>query len=161
MTQSESQRQWYIRNKELAKQRAKEWYYSHLEFAKQRNELQILLENFILKDLMPWTKKFPDEFFEQLYRLNGWQWPKVKKNHHPRCVGNFINKYVYEMISPDVLEELKKQNPVNEKGNRNFRFHQKMTDLGNDTLNKQLIKVTTVMKISDNTEKFKEFMERC
>ncbi len=130
------------------------------EFAKQRNELQILLEKFILKDLMPWTKKFPDEFFEQVYRIHGWNWPKINKNH-PSCVGPFINKYIYEMISPEVLEELKKQNPVNDKGNRNFRFHQKMTDLGNSTLDKQLIRVTTAMKISDNLDQFKQFMERC
>lgn len=37
-----------------------------------RQELQKILEAFTAKDLLTWTKQFPDEFFENVYRLHGW-----------------------------------------------------------------------------------------
>lgn len=130
-------------------------------FERERNELQIILEKYIAKELMPWTKKFPDEFFEQIYRLHGWQWPKIHKNH-PQCVGNLINTYVYEALPEGVLNELKSKNPPNEKGNRNHRFHQWLTEsIGDKTLEKQVAKVVTLMKVSNDMEQFKELIERC
>lgn len=130
------------------------------EFAKQRNELQVILESYISKDLMPWTKKFPDEFFEQVYRLHGWQWPKINKNH-PQYVGKLINDYVYDALPTCVVEELKTINPTNEKGNRLHRHHQWLTDsMGNKTLEKQVAKVVTLMKVSDNIDQFKTLMEK-
>ena len=131
------------------------------EFAKQKNDLQILLEQFISKDLLPWKKKFHEDFFEQAYRLHGWQWPKVNKNLHPDCLGNFINKYVYKKISPEVWEELNKENARNENGNRSYRHHQKLTSDGQEALTKQIVKVTTAMKLSENMDQFKDFMEKC
>lgn len=131
------------------------------EFAKQRNELQIILQKYISKDLMPWTKRFPDEFFEQVYRIHGWNWPKVNKNH-PQCVGNFINRYVYDSLPEVVQDELKRINPPNENGNRLKRHHQYLTDdIGNKTLEKQVAKIVTMMQLADNMEQFKKFAEKC
>lgn len=35
-----------------------------------------ILEKFIAKELRPWVKTFPNEFYEQLYRLRGLSYPK-------------------------------------------------------------------------------------
>lgn len=130
-------------------------------YERERNELQKILEKYIAKDLMPWTKKFPDEFFEQAYKLHGWSWPKFNKNH-PQCLGNFINKYVYECLPEIVREELAKLNPKNENGNRSRRHHQFLSEeMGNKTLEKQVSKVVTLMKVSNDFEQFKNFMEKC
>ena len=44
---------------------------------RDRQELQRILEAYIGKELLPWTKRFPDEFFGQLFRLRGWQYSPV------------------------------------------------------------------------------------
>lgn len=129
-------------------------------YERERNELQKVLEQYIAKELLPWTKKFPDEFFEQVYRLQGWHWPKINKNH-PQYVGQLINEFVYEGLSPEVLKELKNQNPTNENGNRRNRFHQHLTELGNSSLDKQVVKVVTLMKVSKDMDQFRELFDRC
>ncbi len=126
---------------------------------RDRNELQKILEKYISEELRAWTQKFPNEFFKQIYRLYGWEYNASPKR--PQCIGHIINKYVYEKLPPGVLEELKRKNPVNENGNRKYRFHQFLTeDIGNENLQKQIVQTTTLMKVSDNIDHFNELIER-
>lgn len=129
-------------------------------YERERNELQKVLEAYIEKELLPWTKKFPDEFFEQVYRLHGWQWPKKYKNH-PKCLGHFINDYIYNALPEVVRDELKRINPPNENGNRRHRHHQWLTEsFGQKSLEKRVAKVITTMQLSDNLDQFKQFIEK-
>lgn len=125
---------------------------------RQRNELQQILEKYISQELREWTKKFPDEFFKQVYRIHGWEYPKLG---HPQYLGKFINKYVYERLPQGVLEELENKNPFNENGNRKYRHHQFLSEgIGDDNLKKQLVQTITVMKLSNNIDEFKELIEK-
>jgi hypothetical protein len=127
---------------------------------RNRSELEKILEKYIAEDLRQWTKKFPNEFFKQVYRLHGWEYPKINKNH-PQCVGKIINKYVYEALPPGVLDELKRKNPPNENGNRRARLHQYISeDIGDDNLKKQITQVVTLMKVSDNMDMLKSMIEK-
>lgn len=68
-----------------------------------RRELQHILEAYVQPELRPWTKMFPDEFFKQIYRLQGWEYrPGTAKR--TQLVGLLINKYVYEQLPEGVLE---------------------------------------------------------
>lgn len=126
---------------------------------RERNELQKILDKYISEELRAWTQKFPNEFFKQIYRLYGWEYNASPKR--PQCIGHIINKYVYEKLPPGVLEELKRKNPVNENGNRKYRFHQFLTeDIGNENLQKQIVQTITLMKVSDNIDHFNELIER-
>lgn len=127
---------------------------------RNRTELERILEKYIAEELRKWTKKFPDEFFKQVYRIHGWDYAKIS-NLHPSYTGKFINKYVYDKMPPGVLEELKKKNPANENGNRRFRLHQFLSDdIGNDNIKKQITQVVTLMKVSNNVEDFKNLIEK-
>lgn len=126
---------------------------------RSRSELQKLLEVYISEELRSWTEKFPNEFFKQIYRLYGWSYPKIGKNH-PQCVGNFINKYVYDRLPPGIKEELKNKCPLNENGNRLHRFHQYLTNVGDDNLNKQIIQIVSYMKISNDIKQLDEILEK-
>jgi hypothetical protein len=97
-------------------------------------------------------KTFPDEFFAQIYRLQGWEYrPGTSKRIS--YVGTLVNKYVYEQLPPGVLEELKRLNPRNERGNRSHKHFQFLTaDTGNIHLDRQIATVTTLMRISDTKE---------
>lgn len=124
---------------------------------RERNELQRLFEKFIAKELRPWTKRFPLEFFENLKRMYGLE--HLKGN--PSFIGHIINKYIYEEISPEILDELKKRNPINESGNRSHRHHQFLTeDIGCDALQKQVITINTLLRISNNIDEFKDYFEK-
>ena len=59
------------------------------EKVRPQNALQRYLEILVRKELAAWAKKFPDEFYENIYRLKGWPWPGMGKNRysgllHPR-----------------------------------------------------------------------------
>jgi hypothetical protein len=37
-----------------------------------RYELQAILEKYVRAEFRLWIKMFPDDFFEQMYRIHGW-----------------------------------------------------------------------------------------
>jgi hypothetical protein len=124
-----------------------------------RDEITKILEKYIAPHLMPWTLRFWDEFFKQVYRIHGW--PYVPGNRKmPQYVGKFINKYVYEALPPGVLEKLRELNPVTEKGYRMTQNHRFLTDTGNVHLDRQVTSTTTIMALSENKEQFKEQFAR-
>ncbi len=90
---------------------------------RDRQALQKILDLFISKELLKWTKRFPDEFYREMFRLKGWEFPKLGTGK-PQVVGHYTNDIVYDRIAPSVLEELKQINPPNEKGNRPAKHHQ-------------------------------------
>jgi hypothetical protein len=121
-----------------------------------KDELQKILEAYITEDLRTWIKTFPNEFFKQVYKIHDWEFKPgtVKK---PQYVGKFINRYIYKELPPGVLDELRKRNPVTEKGYRRHRHFQFLTaDTGNPHLDKQITKVITLMQVSDTKEIFED-----
>lgn len=121
---------------------------------RKRDELHKILEAYISPTLLPWTKKFPDEFYKEMFRLNGWIYnPGTVKR--PGVIGTWTNKYIYEQLPKGVLDELKSKQPKSDAGNYTKRLHQGLTnDIGNPHLNNQLAVVTAIMKISPNWRKF-------
>lgn len=115
---------------------------------------QILLD-YIAPDLRKWTERFPTEFFRQVYRIHGWPWVPGNRKM-PQYVGKFINTFVYEMLPPGVLDELKRLNPVKEAGHRAFQHHRLLTDTGNTHLDRQITSTITIMTLSENKKQFTE-----
>lgn len=125
-----------------------------------RHELEAILDAYVQSELRPWVRRFPDEFFRQIYRLQGWEYKPGTSKRTP-YVGKLVNKYVYEQLPPGVLEQLEIQNPRNERGNRARKHHQFLTaDTGNSHLDRQISTVTTLMRISDTQQQFIELFER-
>lgn len=103
-----------------------------------RDALQAYLQSIISKELAAWTKKFPDEFYENIYKLKGWVWPGMKKNRFS-IVAHYTRDLVYERIAPGLLEELEKKSPKDETGNRENKLHQWLTnDIGDPMLSQHL-----------------------
>jgi len=130
------------------------------EKSREKTELQKILDKYISQELREWTRKFPDEFFKQVYRIHGWEY-LATKNGRPGCIGHFINKYIYEKLPEGILDELKNKNKLSENGHRKFKHHQFLTeDIGDDNLKKQLVQTITVMKLSETLVQFKKFIDR-
>lgn len=125
-----------------------------------RDELNRILEAYIAKELLPWAKRFPDEFFKHAFRIYGWEY-REGSVRSPRYLGKLINKTVFEPMPPGVLDKLRSLNPPTESGYRRHRHHQFLTpDTGLPHLDKQIVAVTTLMRVCDDKERFWELFER-
>ncbi len=108
------------------------------EKVRPQNALQAYLELVIRKELAAWAKKFPDEFYENIYRLKGWKWPGMQKNRFS-VVAHYTRDLVYERLGPGVLRELESKTPKNDRGQRKNRLHQWLTeDVGDPMLAQHL-----------------------
>jgi hypothetical protein len=113
-----------------------------------------ILEKFIAKELQPWVKTFPDEYYQQLFRLRGLDFPKdtVKR---PQYFGHLTNDIIYRRLAPGVLEELKRTEPKAPSGRRKGTIQQRLTpELGHPKLREHLASVTTIMDLSDDYADF-------
>ncbi len=118
-----------------------------------RDELHKILSAYIAEELLPWSKQFPDSFYEQLYRVRGWEY-KPGSNKRTAYVGKLTNLLIYEQLPPGVLEELKKKNPVDPKTRRRRKtHHQHLTEeVGHPHLQKQLNAVTTLLRATPDSQ---------
>src|SRR5712692_2270672 len=127
---------------------------------REKDELQKILSAYISPELMPWTKRFPPEFYEQMFRLRNWQYRPLSTKR-PLTAGKLTNHLVYEKLPPGVLDELRRKNPTDETGRRKHKHHQFLTnDVGNPHLEKHLAVVTTLMRISPNWRVFMSHFSR-
>lgn len=125
------------------------------QYEREKDELQKILKAYISEELLPWQKRFPDIFYKELFRLNGWDYTVNGIKKRPGIIGKWTNTFVYEELPNGVLEELKKKTPKSEAGNRTNRYHQLLTiDVGEPNLEKQINKVITLFQVSDNMKQF-------
>jgi hypothetical protein len=112
-----------------------------------RDELQKILSAYISPELLPWAKRFPDAFYEQLHRV--WGWPYQPGNNCRNAyIGKLTNELIYEQLPPGVLAELKKKAPKNSRtGRRSTTLHQGLTeDVGHPSLQSQISATTTLLR---------------
>ena len=123
------------------------------QYDRDRDELQRLLSAYISKEFLPWTKRFPDEFYIQMFRLKGWQYKGKAKSP---LVGKITNEIVYEQLPQGILDELKAKTPKDShSGNRTKRFHQSLTpDTGIPHLDKHIASLIALMRASENWDEF-------
>lgn len=125
-----------------------------------RNDLQRILELYVRAELRPWLKMFPDDFFREIYRLQGWEYRPGTSKRTP-YVGQLVNKYIYEQLPPGVHDELKRKNPRTERGYRSHKHFQYLTEgTGISHLDRQISTVTTLMRIADDRASFERLFER-
>ena len=113
---------------------------------RDRKDLQIILDKYLLAERAKWAKRFPDEFYKEIFRLRDWEWRGMKVNR-PSVVGHYTNDIVWDRLAPGVHEELKRLNPKTQRGRRKSLHHQWLTeDIGHPALQKHLNGVTVLMK---------------
>lgn len=119
-----------------------------------RDALSRILEAFIAKELQPWVKTFPTEFYEQMFRLRGLEFPATSIKR-PRYFGLLTNNIVYDRLAPGVLSELKRVTPRNDGGRPKAKYFQSLTaNTGYSKLKEHIGAVTALMKISNSWGSF-------
>ena len=116
---------------------------------RDKKALQTILDAFLRKELAAWAKRFPDEFYEHIFRLRGWEW-KGRGVNPPQVVAHYTKDLVYHRLAPGLLEELERRNPI-EGGRRKSPHTQWLTeDVGNPALAQHLHGTITLMRVSND-----------
>jgi hypothetical protein len=121
------------------------------------DSLAKILEAFIAKELQPYVPTFPRDFYHEMFRLRGLEFPKdsVKR---PQYFGALTNDIIYKRLAPGVLEELKKATPKLESGRHKDKLFQRLTNnKGYPKLTQLLGSVLAIMSFSKD---WGDFMEK-
>ncbi|MCT7500346.1 P63C domain-containing protein [Aliarcobacter cryaerophilus] len=128
---------------------------------RRKDELEKILRLYISEEFLEWTKMFPEEFYEQIFRLKKWGSFQKAGQKMPQVVGLYTNDIVYERLPDKVLVELKKKVKKSENGNNLVKLHQGLSkDYGVLHLERHLIAVIALMKASTCWEHFLEMLDK-
>ena len=110
--------------------------------------LQQYLQLIVRRELAVWAKKFPDEFYENIYKLRNWPWAGMAKNRYSAVAG-YTRDLVYERMAPGLLKELEQKSPKDEKGQRDNKLHQWLSgDVGDPMLASHLQSLLTLQRLA-------------
>lgn len=127
---------------------------------RDRRALQEILDKFLLKEFAAWAKRFPNEFYQQIFRLRNWQWRGMKVNR-PQIVAHYTKDLVYARLTPGILKELEIRHPKDERGHRKARHHQFLPEeIGHPALAQHLYGVLGLMRIAETWEEFMKMVDR-
>ncbi|WP_336046018.1 P63C domain-containing protein [Solibacillus ferritrahens] len=120
---------------------------------REKNALQKLLDLYVEELFRPWERKFPEEFYKEIYRLKGWEY--TGSSQRPHTVAKITNEFIYSFLPDDVMRE------VRERKSKNEKIHQWLSsEVGLNHLEKQITSTTTLMRASDSWEEFEKLFNR-
>lgn len=109
-----------------------------------RDALEAYLNKILTKELASWCKRFPDEYYENIYKLKGWPEFSASKNKYS-CVGHYTNDIIYSRLGQDVLDELKTRTPDTSK----TKMHQWLSvDTGHPLLSNHMVAILALQKFA-------------
>jgi hypothetical protein len=62
------------------------------QYDREKDALQKILEQYISPELLPWEKRFPDEFYREIFKLKGWDFTVNGINKRPSIIGKWTMK---------------------------------------------------------------------
>lgn len=124
-----------------------------------KDALAKILEAYVAKELQPWVKTFPADYYEQLFRLYNIPFPpEGKPQWRPSFFGHITNDVVYARLAPELLPELKK---AANKAEKKAKLHQWLTDsMGHPRLREHLASIVTLLRISKTPDQFKAYVDQ-
>lgn len=125
-----------------------------------RRALQEILDAYLRKELAAWAKRFPDEFYKEIFRLRQWPW-RGRQVNPPQVVARYTTDFVYDRLAPGITEELEKRMPRSPTGTKKGKLHQLLSDdIGHPALAQHLHAVIALMKASPDWPTFKLLLDR-
>jgi hypothetical protein len=131
--------------------------------SRARDALAKILEAFVTKELRRWVSTFPADYYKELFRLQGWQFPTLPQDQQERpvMVGKITNDIVYARLAPGVREELHRLTPRDEKGRLKNKLFQRLTDdIGHPRLREHLASLVALMRAADDWDGFLRLLDR-
>lgn len=125
---------------------------------RNKEALQALLDAYLRKELAAWAKRFPDDFYRELFRLRGWDWRGPGNSNY--AVAHYTKDLVYARLAPALLAELEHRNPRIE-NRRKSKHHQWLTDdVGIPALAQHLHAVIVLQRASESWDQFMGMMNK-
>ena len=110
--------------------------------------------------LAEWSKRIPEAFYREMFRLKGWKWSGMSLTR-PGAVGKLTNDIVFERIEPFVLSELAKNLPGNNRTRKkrtpNYWLN---NNVGHPALDSHVFAVVGLMRASANWSQFHRLLQR-
>lgn len=128
-----------------------------------KDALAKILEAFIAKELRGWISTFPADYYKEMFRLRGWNFPELPEDQRrrPVLVGKITNDVVYDRLAPGVREELHRLTPRNEKGRLKHKLFQRLTkETGHPKLKEHLQSLVVLMRAADDWPQFMRMLNR-
>ena len=114
--------------------------------------MESLLERYLKPFAGRWKKRYPDEYYEEIYRLKGWHWPGMSVNRVPETA-HITNEIVYARITDGLLGRLQIKNPKDAEGDREHKHHQWLTDdFGIQELREHIVGAMAIMRTVVDTD---------
>ncbi len=124
-----------------------------------RDALAKIIERFVAKELQPYVRTFPAEFYKQIFRLYGWNY--YENCGRPAVLGHITNNLVYRRLAPGVLEELRHKIPRDDKGRLKKKLFQGLTpDFGHPKVRQLIEGEIMLAKYSVELSTFNERVDR-
>jgi hypothetical protein len=129
------------------------------QVVREKAALQKILDRFLRDEARKWSKTFPDEFWEKLVRIKGYD--SVLAVKRPAFIGHWVNDIVYDRLAPGIKKKLKEINPRSESGLRKRKHHQHFSDdYGLPELKEHLKKVMFLIDASASKKEFERLLDR-
>lgn len=126
-----------------------------------KGALQEILNQYLLDEAKKYQVTYPIELYKQWFRLNNWEWKEQNAQKRPSVIGKWTNKYIYERIAPNILQELERKNPKNDKGYREYKHFQFLTDeVGEPKLREFFGGLIALARATSSWRKYTELVER-
>jgi hypothetical protein len=114
---------------------------------RDRQALQKILDQYVGKELAKWAERFSPSFYEQMFRLRGWEYDS-DSSRRPMAMAKMTIDLVYDRIGPGLTHELKQkeiERRVAQGGKRHL--HRWLTpDIGHPALKQHLDGLTFLAK---------------
>lgn len=128
--------------------------------ARAQDALAKILEAYVAKEIQPYVRTFPRDYYREMFRLRDMEYP-ASPVRRPRYFGTLTNDIVYRRLAPGVLAELKRVQVRDEDGNPKHKLFQRLTaNRGYPQLREHLGSVVTIMKLSRDWKDFRDKLDR-
>jgi hypothetical protein len=130
------------------------------QYIRARTALEEILEKFIAHEFKKWAKRFPDDFYREIFRLRHWEFKESTVKRTP-LIGKLTLNLVYDRLAPGVRQRLETLNPKDEHGRRKKKHFQWLTeDIGDPALREHLASVIVLMRGHDDWDTFMKMLNR-
>ena len=126
---------------------------------REKSAMQKILNLYLNDHARKWERTFPQVFFEKLMKI--YKIELTEKNHTPIRVGKLVRDLVYCRLAPRIINKLEVLNPPDEKGIRENRHHQFLTETqGLPELKVHLVKLMAFMDAYHTINDFKYLVDK-
>jgi hypothetical protein len=127
---------------------------------RERRALAAIFKKFISAGVNAWTRTFPEEFYQEIFRLRGWEYSATGIRKRPGIVAYYTNDLIYLRLAPGILKTLQTLVERYPTGRPKDKLFQRLTlDHGHPALREHLGRVIMLARISPDWNVFMGHMQ--